>query len=222
MLPVKICCIQSVAEARLAIAYGARSLGLVSEMPTGWGPVPEERIAEIAAVIPPMVDSVLLSSKTNADAVARQLELTRCNTVQIVDRFPLQDLAALRKGFPALRILKAVHVTGEESIDAARELAEHVHCLVLDTGGPGGQLGGTGLTHDWSISARIVQAVSAPVLLAGGLRAHNVQEAIRTVRPYGLDLCTGVRSGEDYVLDEAKLAPFMEAVAGASRQPPRL
>lgn len=215
MLPVKICCIQSIDEARLAIAHGARSLGLVSEMPTGWGPVPEQRIAEIAAVIPPMVDSVLLSSRTDAEAVARQLELTGCNTVQIVDRFPLEDLASLRRAFPGVRILKAVHVMGPESLEAARALAEHVHCLVLDTGGPNGQLGGTGLTHDWSISAQIVQALDTPVLLAGGLKPHNVQEAIRTVRPYGLDLCTGVRSGPEYTLDAEKLAAFMAAVREA-------
>ena len=213
MLPVKICCILDREEAAMALAHGARSLGLVSQMPTGWGPIDEIRIGDIAQSIPPMVDSVLLSSKHTAAQVIAQLRTTGCNSVQIVDAFPVSGYAEIRQVYPGVRIFQAVHVTGMETLSKAQELAPLVDCLVLDTGGPNGQLGGTGLTHDWSISAEIVRQVDTPVLLAGGLKPHNVVQAIRTVRPYGLDLCTGVRSGENYALDAVKLKAFMDAVA---------
>lgn len=215
MLPVKICCIQDEEEAALAVAHGARSLGLVSQMPTGWGPIDEVRIGRIAKTIPPMVDAVLLSSKRSSAEIIDQLQVTGCGAVQIVDAFPASGYAEIRAVYPGVRIFQAVHVTGPETLAKAQELAPLVDCLILDTGGPGGQLGGTGLTHDWSISAEIVRQVRVPVLLAGGLKPHNVVEAIHTVRPYGLDLCTGVRSGENYALDAVKLKAFMDAVASA-------
>jgi phosphoribosylanthranilate isomerase len=74
-------------------------------------------------------------------------------------------------------------------------------------------LGGTGRVHDWSISRRIVEASPVPVFLAGGLTPSNVAEAIRTVRPFGVDLCTGLRT--EGRLDGAKLDAFMRAVAAA-------
>ena len=87
----------------------------------------------------------------------------------------------------------------------------------LDSGNrtlPVKELGGTGRTHDWGLSARIVAEAGVPVFLAGGLCAGNVGQAIRSVRPYGVDLCSGVRTGD--ALDERKLLAFMEAVEAAS------
>ena len=104
MLPVKICCIQDRDEAAMALAHGARSLGLVSQMPTGWGPIDEIRIGDIAQSIPPMVDSVLLSSKHTAAQVIAQLRTTGCNSVQIVDAFPVSGYAEIRQVYPGVRI----------------------------------------------------------------------------------------------------------------------
>ena len=77
------------------------------------------------------------------------------------------------------------------------ELAARVDALLLDSGRPDAQvktLGGTGLTHDWALSAEIVAQVDRPVFLAGGLRESNVAEAIAQVKPFGVDLCSGVRT----------------------------
>lgn len=215
MLPVKICCIQDEAEARLAIEHGARALGLVSEMPSGWGPIPDERIREIAATVPPFVSTVLLSARSTVPGVIEHVEACGCDTLQLVDDFPLSGYDFLRERFGSLRILKAVHVTGEESIQAARDLAPLVDAVLLDTGDPTADvkvLGGTGRTHDWSISRRIVEALAPrDVVLAGGLKPDNVAEAVRRVRPYALDLCTGVRT--DGALDPAKLAAFFAALS---------
>ncbi len=217
MIPVKICCIQSEEEADLAVRSGARAIGLVSEMPSGWGPIPEPRIAEIAKAIPALVSSMLLTSKHTADEVIKQLQFCRTNSVQIVDTFPTSGYAAIREFCPGVEIFQAVHVIDETAIDLASALAEHVDGVILDTGSPHSEvpvLGGTGKTHDWSISRRIVEEADCPVFLAGGLKPENIAEAIQTVQPYGLDLCTGVRT--DLALDETLLSAFMRAVREAS------
>ena len=121
---VKICCISSIGEARLAVRLGASALGLVAEMPSGPGVIPEALIARIAATVPPPVATFLLTSR------------------------------------------------------------------------------------------RIVEVSPVPVFLAGGLTPTNVGEAIRSVRPFGVDLCTGVRTAG--ALDENKLLQFMKAVAATT------
>ena len=214
MRPVKICCIQNEEEATLAIELGAKVLGFVSEMPSGWGPISLEAIGRITATIPPFVATVLLTSKSNAEAVIEQQRIAQCNAIQIVDAFPIEDYAKLRTALPGVTLLQAVHVFGPESIEQAATVGPHVDGIILDTGGghgPDRVLGGTGQTHDWNISREIVQRVDTPVFLAGGLKAHNVAEAIETTAPYGLDLCTGVRTNQK--LDRSKLVEFFAAVA---------
>jgi len=211
--PVKVCCIQDIAEAKLAMKMGATALGLVSEMPSGWGPIPIETIGEIAATIPPFISSVLLTSKQTPEEVIEQQRIAGCNAIQIVDDFPHDGYQTLRHALPGITILQAVHVTGAEAIEHARKIAPLVHGLILDTGathGPVRVLGGTGQTHDWNISAKIVEEVQVPIFLAGGLKAHNIGEAIQTTQPFGIDLCTGVRT--EYRLDPEKLYDFFAAV----------
>ena len=213
MRVVKVCCIQDVTEAQMAIDAGARALGLVSEMPSGWGPIPLETIAEIVRTIPPFVSSVLLTSRTTPEGILEQQRICQANAIQIVDTFPVQHYATLRAALPGVTLLQAVHVLGPESIDDAFRVSPYVDGVVLDTGSPHGEtrvLGGTGKTHDWSISRTIIDEIPCPVFLAGGLKAHNVEEAIHTTKPYGIDLCTGVRT--DTHLDPEKLRAFMEAV----------
>jgi phosphoribosylanthranilate isomerase len=217
LIRVKICCIASVEEARLAVARGASLLGLVSAMPSGPGPIPEERIAEIAASVPPGVTTVLLTSLTDPEAIVAQQARCRVRAIQLCDRLAHDDLRALRAELPGIALLQVVHVTGPESIDEAVAAAPRVDAILLDSGRPGlaiKELGGTGRVHDWATSRRIRDAVEGPLFLAGGLRPDNVAQAIAAVRPYGIDVCTGVRT--EGRLDDAKLAPFMEAVEKGS------
>lgn len=213
---VKICCIASLEEAWTAIRYGASAVGLVSEMPSGPGVIPEELIAEIAARLPPAVGSFLLTSRQDAAEIIAQQCRCRTNTIQLCDRLRPGAYEGLRAAMPGIALVQVVHVTGEEAIEYAREVVPHVDGVLLDSGRPRGrvkELGGTGRTHNWDISRRIREAVDVPVFLAGGLRPENVAEAIRVVRPFGADVCTGVRT--DGRLDEAKLAAFFEQVQGA-------
>lgn len=206
---VKICCIASVEEAWTAIRMGASALGLVSEMPSGPGPIEEELIREIAAHIPPSVASFLLTSKRDAESIIAQQRRCRVNTVQICDRLERGNYAEMREAMPGVSLVQVIHVCGEEAVEEALKVAPHVNAILLDSGNQQlavKELGGTGRRHDWSISRRIREQVSVPVFLAGGLRAENVREAVERVAPFGLDLCSGVRT--DGRLDERKLSAF--------------
>lgn len=213
---VKICCISSVDEARLAIQHGAAALGLVAEMPSGPGVIEDDLIAEIATRIPPPIASFLLTSRTDADAIIDHVQSCRTNTVQLVDAVVPEVYARLRKELPAVKIVQVVHVNDDDNIAEARALSRQVDALLLDSGNPTlqvKQLGGTGRVHDWSLSRRIVEEAKCPVFLAGGISRNNVQRAIREVRPYGLDLCSSVRS--DNLLSADKLRGFFESVNAA-------
>jgi phosphoribosylanthranilate isomerase len=213
---IKICCISSVEEARLAVHYGASALGFVSHMPSGPGVIGEPLIAEIAASVPPGVASFLLTSRQSAPAIAEQQRRLRVNTIQICDHLTDGSYADLRTAMPGIALVQVVHVTGEESIGEAAAVAPDVDAILLDSGNQKlviKELGGTGRRHDWQISRRIVENVAVPVFLAGGLRPDNVAEAIATVRPFGVDICTGVRT--DDRLDERKLTAFIAAVHSA-------
>ena len=213
---LKVCCIGSVEEARAAIRLGADALGLVGPMPSGPGQIPADRIAEIARAVPPPVDTWLLTSSQDPDEIARQADHAGVTAVQIVDAVERSAYARLREALPGRRLVQVVHVGGAESIAEAEAVAPHVDAVLLDSGNPGGAvktLGGTGRVHNWEVSRAIRERLGgAAVFLAGGLRPENVAEAVRMVGPFGLDVCSGVRTGG--ALDEAKLSAF---VAGAGR-----
>lgn len=217
MVRAKICCISSVVEAHVAVGAGASALGLVSEMPSGPGVITEDAIAEIAASVPPPVGTFLLTSRTDPGEIVAQQQRCGVNTIQICDRLAPGAHATLRASLPGVSLVQVVHVTDAASVDEALEVGRAVDAILLDSGNqslPVKELGGTGRTHDWSLSRSIVQGVDVPVFLAGGLHAGNVGEAIRAVQPFGVDLCTGVRTNG--ALDDRKLAAFMAAVAAAA------
>ncbi|MDQ3917846.1 MAG: phosphoribosylanthranilate isomerase [Acidobacteriota bacterium] len=206
---VKICCVASVEEARLPVECGASAVGLVSEMPSGPGVISEELIAEVAARVPPGVATFLLTCRQDAAPIIEQQRRCRVNTIQLCDRVPRESYRELRAVLPGVSLVQVVHVVGEESLDEALSVAPHVDALLLDSGNQSlavKELGGTGRTHDWRVSRRIRDAAGVPVFLAGGLKAENVAEAVETVRPFGLDVCSGVRTGGR--LDEEKLRRF--------------
>lgn len=213
---IKICCISSAEEVELAARCGVDALGFVSAMPSGPGVVSEETIASLVPRVPPSIRTFLLTCETAADAIAAQAERSGVDTLQLVDAVEAAGLAELRRRLPGVALVQVIHVTGEESVDGALRVAPLVDALLLDSGNPTLQtkeLGGTGRVHDWSKSRRIVEGSPVPVFLAGGLNPGNVGEAVRQVRPAGVDVCTGVRTSGR--LDEEKLRAFCRAV----RQP---
>ena len=208
---LKVCCIASIDEARLAIECGADALGLVARMPSGPGPIDDALIRSIAAAVPPPIATFLLTSEIDPDAVVEHVRSTGVNTVQLVDDETGTDVyRALRAHAPTVRIVQVIHVRDESSITRALAAAPHVDALLLDSGNPGAavrELGGTGRTHDWSLSRLIVERCNRPVFLAGGLNQGNIADAVAAVSPFGVDLCSAVRTNGN--LDAGKLAAFV-------------
>ena len=206
---IKICCISTIREAELAIKYGASAIGLVSEMPSGPGVISKELIKEIASAVPPTVDTFLLTSEINAESIIAQHRKCNTSTLQIVDRVNINVYDKLREELPAIRLVQVIHVTDGDSVKEAVLVSKYVDALLLDSGNQKlaiKELGGTGRTHDWTISRKIRDAVSVPVYLAGGINAKNVLDAAKQVEPFGIDLCSGVR--ENGNLSENLLGEF--------------
>jgi phosphoribosylanthranilate isomerase len=209
---VKICCIESHDAARAAAAAGADALGFVSAMPSGPGVIGEDRIAQIVAAAPRGPHKFLLTCATTADVIAAQVRRCHVDTVQLVDDVAPAQVARLRDLCAGLQVVQVIHVRGDIALAEAAAAAAHADALLLDSGDPAAArkvLGGTGRTHDWELSRRIRESVTVPVWLAGGLTPANVAAAVAAVAPYGVDVCSGVRT--DGLLDEAKVAAFVQA-----------
>ena len=211
MPKVKICCISSHEEANLAIDCGAHALGLVGHMPSGPGVIADELIAEIAASVPAGTETFLLTSETHTEEIVAHHQRVRTTTIQLVDAIQSGTYQELRSALPDVKLVQVIHVIDQASIAEALEAAEAVDFLLLDSGNPKLKvkvLGGTGRTHNWAISKEIVETSPIPVFLAGGLKPANVKLAVEQVQPFGLDLCSGVRT--DGKLDAGKLQAFFE------------
>ena len=213
MTRIKICCIATVEEAELAIKLGADALGLVSEMPSGPGVISDKMIKKISNAFSNRVDTFLLTSKRTVKEIVEQHRKIGTTTIQIVDSLIDGTHDDLRKELPGIKIVQVIHVGGEDSIDEAIENAKTTDALLLDSGNqklPVKELGGTGRTHNWGISRKIVESVNVPVYLAGGLNPNNIEDAIKTVQPFGVDICSGVRTNGK--LDEVKLNEYIRKI----------
>jgi phosphoribosylanthranilate isomerase len=216
---IKICCIASETEAALAVRMGASAIGLVSRMPSGPGPISEQRIRDIAATVPPGVATFLLTCETTAEPIITQQRFCRVNTLQLVDEVEAGVHERLRDALPGISIVQVIHVRDDDAIRQAVAVAPMVDAILLDSGNPSlstKELGGTGRAHDWAVSRRIRDSVDVPVFLAGGLTPENVARAIDQVAPFGVDVCSGLRTNGK--LDEKKLGDFTSAVRGATNR----
>lgn len=210
---VKICCIASVNEARMAIDHGADAIGLVSAMPSGPGPIAEELIAEIARSVPASIGTFLLTCKQDVSSIIAQQQFVRVNTIQICDRLVEGSYDDLRDALPGVKLVQVIHVTGNESVEEAIAIAPFVDSILLDSGNQSlavKELGGTGRVHDWGLSRRIRESIDVPIFLAGGLKPENVSQAIAEVRPFGVDVCSSLRPQGSLDLD--LLASFFNAI----------
>jgi phosphoribosylanthranilate isomerase len=215
MTRVKICCISSKQEADRAVSFGAYAIGLVGNMPSGPGIISDELIAEIASGVPPPIATFLLTSEIIPDKIIDHHLRTLTNTIQIVDEVIDGTHQIIKKLLPDIKIVQVIHVSGDDSVDEALGISENVDALLLDSGDQKLQikeLGGTGRTHNWRISKKIVEQSKVPVFLAGGLTPNNVSRAIEMVQPFGVDVCSGVRTNG--ALDPKKLELFFKSVCG--------
>jgi len=191
-LKVKICGNTSLNDASIAISSGADGLGfLIGLRYATDDEINIPRAAEIIAATPPLIANVLVTHRGDTEWVIETAKAIGANTIQLHGDFSVRDVPRLRKELSGIKLIKAVHVRGPESINEAAETAKSYDAILIDTETPS-RIGGTGQTHDWSISARIVESTRRPVILAGGLTPENVREAILTVKPYAVDVNSGV------------------------------
>lgn len=210
---IKICCISSIEEARTAIELGADAIGLVGRMPSGPGPISDELIREIARSVPPLTGTFLLTSEVSADKIIEHHKRTQTSTIQIVDILSHGTYSQIKEALPPVKIVQVIHVIDSASVEQAIRLSENVDALLLDSGNPNlkiKELGGTGRVHNWTLSRQIRDNAKCPVILAGGLNPENVSQAIETVDPFGIDVCSGVRT--EGRLDREKLSRFIRTV----------
>jgi phosphoribosylanthranilate isomerase len=210
---VKVCCISSVEEAHIAVSLGVSAIGLVGNMPSGPGVISDELIKYIAKSVPVNIDTFMLTSETTAEKIIEHHYRTLTNTIQIVDELKDGTYDDIRLYLPSVKLVQVIHVIDEMSVDEAVRISKSVDALLLDSGNPNlkiKELGGTGRVHDWSLSRKIVEQTNIPVYLAGGLNTDNVQNAIEEVHPFGVDLCSGVRTNGK--LDTVKLELFLNKV----------
>lgn len=197
----------------MAIEHGADALGLVGHMPSGPGVISDDMIARIADFVPPPVNTFLLTSETSASEIIAHHQKVHTSTIQIVDALSKGTYHQIREALPGIKLVQVIHVTGQQSVEEAVNLSSKADAILLDSGNPNlatKELGGTGRTHNWAISRQIRESIDIPVFLAGGLTPSNIQEAIESVQPYGVDLCSGVRT--DGKLDLEKLKSFFQAI----------
>ncbi|HNG90250.1 MAG TPA: phosphoribosylanthranilate isomerase, partial [Saprospiraceae bacterium] len=133
---VKICCISSVEEARLAVGFGAAALGLVGPMPSGPGIISDDLIRVIARHAPPAVATFLLSSETDVEQIVAHHAKVLTSTVQLVDALQSGTYADLRQRLGGVKLVQVIHVTGPESVDEAQRVAPEVDAILLDSGNP--------------------------------------------------------------------------------------
>ena len=210
---LKICCISSIKEARIAIDYGASALGLVGNMPSGPGVIGDALIYQIAKTIPPPISTFLLSSETKAQDIISHYKRANTTTIQIVDALEKSEYEIIRTELPSVKLVQVIHVIDDHSVKEAIEISNFVDAILLDSGNPNllvKELGGTGRTHNWDLSREIKNAISIPLFLAGGINKDNVKQAIETVEPFGIDLCSSVRT--DGKLDPQKLKDFFNVI----------
>jgi phosphoribosylanthranilate isomerase len=192
--------ITTVDDARMVASLGADHIGVVPEItPDNWDGVDVDTAKAILSALPRSVTGVALSLGTDVDAVVATARAVPADVLHVVrtDVLRADDLAVIRRDV-ARPLMATVGVDGPDAVDRARALAPVADYLLLDSRHPDtGVVGASGHTHDWAVSATIVREVPRPVILAGGLGPANVEEAIRRVRPWGVDSETRTSRDDD-------------------------
>ena len=216
---VKVCGIRREEDAVLAAELGADAIGLlVGRQHPSPDFISEQSAAGIARILPGKTKAVLVTHVPDVDEIERLLRETEIATVQLHSEILPDAVQELKARLPNLTVIKSVHVVSDESIEYPKPYLNLVDGFVLDSFNLAtNQVGGTGLTHDWSLSQRIVSRYSsARVWLAGGLYAGNVRTAIHAVKPFGVDVNSGTKASDGFK-DARKVRDFIIEAKQAGR-----
>jgi len=194
-MKTKICGINTWENAKIALECGADALGfLVGITHLAEDKIEVEDAKCIIDRLPPFVSTVAVTHLQDADKIIEMCKFLGVTTVQIHDYISPEAVKYCAKELTGMKIIKAVHVIDgdkEGTIKMAHSFEGVADALLLDSRTVE-RLGGTGKTHDWNISKEIVEQISIPVMLAGGLTDKNVYDAVMKVRPYAVDVNSGV------------------------------
>lgn len=208
------------AEARMLIESGVYYLGFPLRLPVNKEDLTEKAAADLIAGFPSRVKGVLITYLGRAEEVIAFCRMLGVDTVQLHGPITSGELAKIRTAWPELVVIKSLIVRGDNLAELKLQINEsspYVDAYITDSFDPStGAEGATGKTHDWAIDRALVAIAPKPVILAGGLNPDNVREAILSVRPFGVDVHTGVE-GDDGRKDAALTRRFVEeAKAGFS------
>ncbi|MBI5456891.1 phosphoribosylanthranilate isomerase [Candidatus Kaiserbacteria bacterium] len=212
MVRVKICGIRNIDEAKAVVDAGADALGFLVDITGAKNSVGSATAAAIISHLPPFVSSVAVTTETDAKKILHVIKTARATTIQLQGKVTPDTARAARVFF--VKVYVAIHVSDESALEEAKKFEDAADAIILDSTDKSGALGGTGKAHDWDISRRIVESVSIPVILAGGLNPENVAEAIQKVRPYAVDVQSGV-SNRDGSKNIEKVRLFIERAKAA-------
>ena len=212
MTRAKICGIKDAGARDVAVAAGADAVGFVVEIQRSKRCIGREEARRLIDGLPPFVSSVIVTEPKSAAEAAKLALDTGADVIQVNDTLSFEDLAALKDMVPQ-RIVATVPARSG-MLDRARRLAEVADALLIDSFAAG-KLGGTGTVHDWNLSADLVREIDLPIILAGGLGPENVADAIEAVRPYAVDVSSGVET--DGAKDPEKIMAFLKEVKSCPR-----
>lgn len=202
--------VHDLAEAEALLACGVDFLGLPLRLPDGREDLSEAAATELCAALAGRVERVLITYQRDAAEIGAFADALACDWVQLHGDLDPEAVAALRFSRPGLGLIKALVVGAEDVLARLDAHAPNVDAFITDTFDPAtGRRGATGQTHDWATSRAVVEASPVPVILAGGLDADNVAEAIAAVRPAAVDAHTRVE-GPDGRKDPERVRRFVD------------
>jgi len=211
MALVKICGIRTLDEAKKAVSYGVDALGFhVGEVKGSRSIVSSDTAHEIITKLPASIIPVLVTTSSKISDIEEIVKTIGARAVQFHDDATTKEISRFKKELPEIKAWKVIHVQDEMAIEDAKLFASVSDAILLDSASHRqGQIGGTGKTHDWEISAKIVRSISLPIILAGGLNPDNVADAIEKVHPYMVDVNSGV-SRKNGTKDLDKVRAFIK------------
>jgi phosphoribosylanthranilate isomerase len=211
LIKIKICGVRTAEDAMKCVESGADAVGMLL------APSPRritiEKARGIVKSLPPFVTPVIVMMPSAAEEAIEAARMINPGALQLQGDEPPGMLAKIRQALPGVRLIKAIHIGSGSESEKAKAYEEVADAILLDTMSP--NKGGSGLTHDWSVSKKVVALIKKPVVLAGGLNPGNVAGAIRIVRPYAVDVASGVEA-EGRVKDMALMNTFIRNARGAS------
>ncbi len=207
---IKVCGIQNINEANGAIEAGANTIGMLTGVPEYVeDKISPETAKKIVVSLPRGIRTVMVTHLLEVSKIVEIAEYTGISALQIHNDLSTEGMKSLREYVPNLELIKTIHVLDESAIEDAKVYESFSDIILLDTKA-GERIGGTGKTHDWNISKRIVEEVGIPVILAGGLNPRNINEAISKVKPAGIDANSGLEN-KDGSKDFDKIRIFAAA-----------